>query len=297
MRGFIYSVVCVLICTGVDAQIELDYYPVQVDGIDQEDYRTAKHSLSGIYKRIKENESEDYSGATYWNVADAYAKMGVHPDRIMQLLYLSRDKNLDGFCAVLNLSIELSEGLEKNRFYKILGAPLVSLVEQCEGHITPVLNIKDLMKKKEELDITGLDEDLIDRLIVLLEKDQRYRSESISYLREHAAEQNLLDAEVSEEVVKIFSEYGYPGKDIVGDEYKDYACLLLEHTGGITIQEKYLPIVAEAYRRNQLNSGPLSMLLDRIYSTKTGQQVFGSHGGVPYATDIVIEEVKKKYGL
>jgi hypothetical protein len=39
------------------------------------------------------------------------------------------------------------------------------------------------------------------------------------------------------------------------------------------------------------------MLLDRIYSKKTGFQIFGSQVGVPFSDDRTIEEVKRKYKL
>jgi hypothetical protein len=72
--------------------------------------------------------------------------------------------------------------------------------------------------------------------------------------------------------------------------------LVIQHAD-LLYQEKYLPLIAKTVEAGELAKVPLRMLIDRIYHKKTGQQIFGSQGGVPFVDDKTIQEVKKKYNL
>ena len=65
--------------------------------------------------------------------------------------------------------------------------------------------------------------------------------------------------------------------------------------------ERYLPIVANAVKKEDLPKAPLKMLIDRIHQLRFGYQIFGSQiinseEGVEIAPDGIREMVKRKYG-
>ena len=39
------------------------------------------------------------------------------------------------------------------------------------------------------------------------------------------------------------------------------------------------------------------MLVDRIHWKKTGKQIFGSHGSIPFDDEKTIQQYREKYGL
>ena len=125
-----------------------------------------------------------------------------------------------------------------------------------------------------------------------MDKDSFYR-----YKTEWDERQRKLDMDVQLELTEILNTYGYPGKSLVGENYMNYACLMIEHGGELEYQEKYLPMVAEALKNGELEKNYVRMLIDRIHWKKTNKQIFGSQNGVPFDTDEVIREFKAKYNL
>ncbi len=145
------------------------------------------------------------------------------------------------------------------------------------------------------MDLKGLNEDIVDQLIVLADKDQRFRFSSTSN-KDNWEAQNKLNMEVQLALAKLFDKHGYPGLSVVGEKYAGEACLLLEHGGQLAHQEKYYPLVAEAFKNGEAPRPYVLMLDDRIHWKKTKEQIFGSHVGVPLDSDAVIERVKKQLG-
>jgi len=294
MKTLMTTIICVIAMNVYSQDIEIGYIPEQREGITDEKYNKGKKALEYVYKNLKKEYKLTQS--TYWNLAAGFNYMGEEPEHIYNLLVSAKKVNPKGFCIVMDVNLH-GRDIKSSPFYKTIGDRFLNLVADCnEADIKPE-TLEELFAKKESLDLTGLNEPLIDRLILLMEKDRRYRGRSMKYMKENKEAWIKLDTEARADLIKIFEEYGYAGKDIVGEKYQDYMCLFLEHVGKLNAQEKYLPLVVDAYKNKQLTDMPLKMLIDRIYSTKTNTQIFGSHGGVPYADDKTIAEVKEKYGL
>lgn len=297
MKSLIFLIACFFQINTFAQLIKMDYYPEQPKEVSDDDYQIGKRTLQRTYEKIKEDNHKLYS-TTYWNVASAYTRMGANPDKIYQLFLKAKEEGNEGFCTAINFSLELCEGdFKKSRYYRALGERYVDLIKECKGINALAPSIIEMEQGKETMDLTGLNESLIDRLIQMMEKDQRFRGDSYSNLKKNWEMQKTLDLEVQEELIKIFEKDGYPGKDMVGNKYQDYACLMLEHVGDLKSQEKYLSIIIESLKKNQVSKDPVRMLIDRMYTTKTGKQIFGSHAGYPYADDEVIKEIEQKYGL
>lgn len=274
--------------------IDLDYFPEYNESVSKEKYNWGKEVLKNSYAQI--NGGNDICYADYWNVAVAYASMGVDKQVVFKFLKKSKSSDKEDFCIIVNESNDEKNGVENTRFYKLLGVMYKELVSDCHGFKNEPPTIEEMMKMKDSIDLNKCNGSLIDVLIVNIEKDQRYRY-STSVYDNNKSKQDSLDRVVQANMIKILDQFGYPGKDIVGEPFMNYASLMIEHGGALAYQEKYLPMVAEAYQKGQVDRTALSMLIDRVYWRKTGKQIFGSHISVPFHTNEVITKVKRKYNL
>ena len=231
----------------------------------------------------------------YWNVAIGSSLMGEDKEVVFKLLETSKTKAPSNFCQLVKTVVEQTNGnVEELRFYRLFGVRFVKLISDCRSLAANDGNAKQ--NPKLGVDLTNLNVTLIDSLIVMLERDQKFRYNTSEYYN-NTTEQSRLDNQNQVQLAKIFDKLGYPGRMIVGDKFMDYACLIFEHGGNLDFQEKYFPVVLEAVKNNQVNKGAVRMLVDRIHWKKTGKQIFGSHIGVPFDNDKVIQEVKDKYKL
>ena len=254
--------------------------------------------LENSYTLIKDNPQEELAWSDYWNVAMCYAYMDVDRTKILNLLLKAQERDNTSFCKILNTQNDEGRGdLDQIRFYKILGDHYRKWISDCTGIVDENRSLAELYKEKSKLDLTGLNEPLIDRLLVMSVKDQMYRGQGHSVYMENRLMQEVLDREVENELIEIFEEFGYPTKELVGESYSTLGCLLLEHTGQPKTQEKYLEMVSDAFQNDRTIKPYFKMLLDRYYWRTTGKQIFGSHAGHPFHNDKFLSEVKNKYGF
>ena len=294
MKTIITILICFMAISTYSQEIEVGYFPKQKKGISDEKYNRGKKTLEYVYTLL-EKDSTIYA-TTYWNLATGFNMLKEKPEKIYKFLALAKKENSNRFCVVVHKYLR-GRDIKTCGFYKTLGKKFLDLVTDCKKNDLKPKSLEDMIAEKESMDLSGLNETLIDRLIILMEKDTRYRGRSFEYGDKNKEAWIKLDTEARIELLELFEENGYAGKDIVGEKYQNYMCQFLEHVGGIEAQEKYLPLVANAFKNNQLHAIPLKMLIDRIYSTKTKTQIFGSHAGVPYAKDSIIAQVKKDYSL
>jgi hypothetical protein len=275
-------------------EIDLNHFPTKTSKVTDEEYRKGKHILTNSYQAIKEDDRK-LVYLDYWNVAVGSSLMGEDEEVVFKLLETSKIKAPSDFCQIVQKAVELKNGnIEELRFYRLFGVRFVKLISDCRSLAANDGNAKQ--NPKLGVDLTNLNVTLIDSLIVMLERDQKFRYNTSEYYN-NTTEQSRLDNQNQVQLAKIFDKLGYPGRMIVGDKFMDYACLIFEHGGNLDFQEKYFPVVLEAVKNNQVNKGAVRMLVDRIHWKKTGKQIFGSHIGVPFDNDKVIQEVKDKYKL
>ena len=265
--------------------LPMDVFPPRTASVDDQSYNKGKHILTNSYQAVKESDN-GVCYADYWNVAYGMALMGGETETIFTLLT---------FCKVAYYQIDSKNStLENMFFYKLFGDRYRSLLDNCE--ILKQLDSDPNYNTKIDLDLNGLNEGLIDQLIVMNEKDQRFRNMNADY-EAHWEEQTTLDKENQEQLTKIFETYGYPGKALVGERFMNSACLIFEHGGSIKYQQKYFPLIIEAMNRDEVIKPVVRMLVDRIHWKTTGKQIFGSHMDIPFDSDKVINKYKRKYNL
>jgi hypothetical protein len=265
----------------IQSYSQFSYIPPRPDHITAEDYRGGIYVLKDSYRQIK-SAKNGIVAIDYWNIAVAYTMLGQSKDSIYYFLVRSKEINELDFCSLATITNKSKGGVENTRFYKALGQSYKELLTHCEEI--------ERGKKKDTATIIkpGTNKELIYKLKRISELDQKARFD--------LATQKPMDAELIKEVEAIIQQYGYPGRNLVGEEYESIAWLVIQHAE-LSYQEKYLPLIHQAVKDKQLDDVPLKMLIDRIYAKKTQTQIFGSQGGVDFADDKVIEQVKRKYSL
>lgn len=274
--------------------LDVSYIPEPNDKVTMSEYNRGKELLHNAYDQYTGDGKVTY--VDFWNVAFALSHMGVEKEIILSYLRKAKATDSESFCKIANFQIDRRGGLSETPFYKLLGEAYTHLISDCSGIIIEPVSMEARLREKEKLELARYNERLIDKLITLMDMDQRYRTSSELY-KKNQAKQDRLDAKVQEKLTLILEKYGYPGKELVGEPFMNYACLLIEHGGKLDYQEKYLPMVVEAYHKGQVDKAFLTMLIDRVQWKKTGKQIYGSHMGVPFESAKVISEVKSKYGL
>ena len=92
-------------------------------------------------------------------------------------------------------------------------------------------------------------------------------------------------------IQKILDERGWLGQDIIGGQGNSTLFLVIQHSP-IEIQEKYLPMMREAVKKNNAQPSSLALLEDRVALRTGKRQIYGSQigrdkeTGEPYVSPI-----------
>ena len=269
---------------------EIGFIPPKSNSVSQEDYNKGKYILENTYKSMEEHGDIVY--ADYWNIAVGYSYTGYDKNKVWEFLKKSKATDKESFCAIIHHG---KKEIKSGKFFKLFGDDFLALIADCKNVGVPKPMQSSL---KEKSHYNGLNYELISQLDAMMVKDQKYRrDDDVLTNKEKWAKQKALDGENQRKLKIIFDKYGYPGKSLVGDEYNDFACLILEHGSDLDFQEKYFPLVIEAMKKGEVEKNMVRMLIDRIHWKKTGKQIFGSHIGVPMEAENIIREVQHRYGL
>lgn len=84
---------------------------------------------------------------------------------------------------------------------------------------------------------------------------------------------NKIDAENIIKVEKIISEFGYPGKSLVGEPANTAVFYVVQHSDKI---QKYYPLIEEAGKKGELPFKYVGMMLDRKLTNEQKPQVYGT---------------------
>ena len=95
----------------------------------------------------------------------------------------------------------------------------------------------------------------------------------------------------------LFAKYKRSiGRFLVGKEYESVMWAVIQHSD-LAMMQKFLPTLQVAVTEKEIDVVPFEMLIDRIYTIKTKQQIFGSQGGYPLADEKARAAVKLEFGL
>jgi hypothetical protein len=141
------------------------------------------------------------------------------------------------------------------------------------------------LKKLSDAAMAKLNKPLVAQLATILENDQKYRLSLDSIgekygqfskeVEEVWATIALHDSLNEIEVVSILEKYGWPGKDMVGEEGAETIFLVIQHAD-LAIQDKYLPMMRDAVKKGNANAGSLALLEDRVAIRHGNRQIYGS---------------------
>jgi hypothetical protein len=76
-------------------------------------------------------------------------------------------------------------------------------------------------------------------------------------------------------IEKIIAEQGYPKRSEVGDHAASVAFQIIQHSN-LEIQKKYLPVLEELAKKDEIFKEDWALLLDRVLVNEGKEQVYGS---------------------
>lgn len=93
------------------------------------------------------------------------------------------------------------------------------------------------------------------------------------------AEQDSINLQ---KVEKIISQYGYPGKTLVGEPTNKAVWYVIQHSNKIG---KYLPLIKKAEKQKEIPFIWVAMMEDRYLMGKNKEQVYGTQGAGELSKD------------
>ncbi|GAB3900404.1 hypothetical protein GCM10028825_51610 [Spirosoma agri] len=86
---------------------------------------------------------------------------------------------------------------------------------------------------------------------------------------------NAADASTMKKVEEIISQYGYPGKSLVGEPTNEAAWHVIQHSKSI---EQYFPMIEEAGQKKELPFTLVAKMQDRLLVQQGKEQIYGTQG-------------------
>lgn len=149
-----------------------------------------------------------------------------------------------------------------------------------------ILSIAILGCQRSKIDFSEKDkDDLRVMLKDIWDLDQKYRSiaTKLRYDNEGVKTQEeidlwkkqfVVDSINMERVEKIIEKYGYPGKELVGDELKTVCAFVIIHNP--KKQENYLKMLWTESKKGNIDKKEVAILEDRIRMLKGEDQLYGT---------------------
>lgn len=135
---------------------------------------------------------------------------------------------------------------------------------------------------------TSLNVALMVRLDTIIQDDQKYRYRyeptEKKYGRDSKEMQELIkvatyyDSLNTKKVTAILDTYGWPGRDVAGDEGNNAVFLVIQHAE-TPVQQKYLPMMRKAVKEGKARGSSLALLEDRVALAEGKKQLYGSQVG------------------
>ncbi|MES2265447.1 MAG: energy transducer TonB [Bacteroidota bacterium] len=152
-------------------------------------------------------------------------------------------------------------------------------------------------------------------LAAIYNDDQQYRVAAIAAAKKYGSgskednelmrKQDVADVANLKKIDRIITDYGYPGKTLVGPELSKVAFMVVQHNDQ-EAQEKYLTTFIQAADNKELDASLLPLMIDRVRTAKGKPQLYGTQlhetkgGGVqifPIEDEAFVNVRRKKAGL
>ena len=234
-----------------------DFYTLLVEAEGQYE-RGNFEKASEIYKEILK---EDVNvNARYYYIASCSCALSKDLDYAFEYLYSAIDRGWL-YTDMIKEDIDLENLHSDSRWSEIL-----LRLEKIEKNFNKPL--------KEELELIYIE-------------DQKYRNmDEINHIRNEfgidSPEMNAFFKEMEEHdrknlkrVEGIIKDYGWPGISLAGPEGARAVFLVIQHSS-LEVQEKYLPLLAEAVEAGEADFSNLVLLQDRVLMGRGEKQIYGS---------------------
>ena len=146
----------------------------------------------------------------------------------------------------------------------------------------------EIVKSNKEKAEANLDKPLVAILDTIYQEDQKYRQQIEEIEEKYGWESDEMKAhwEIINEkdainlikIEKILDERGWLGTDVIGNQGNSTLFLVIQHAD-LETQEKYLPMMREAVKKENAQASSLALLEDRVALRKGEKQIYGSQVG------------------
>ena len=138
---------------------------------------------------------------------------------------------------------------------------------------------KHAIENRPKEDSTNFNMTLVRELKVIHDDDQeirkRYTAKNVSpeLKKELAKEMQYIDSINLIKIDKIFKEFGYPSRELVGKDGNFTPALVIHHSNSLESRYKYLPLLEKAVEDGLLYEGTLDLIKKRIEDMKLDQKL------------------------
>lgn len=230
--------------------------------LEFKDYSKASEYYKKAFKIVNENV---ISSDEHFDAAIAFSLSNDKKSTYKQLSKISKKGVFDVYTNYENIIDEEGfESLHNEKKWK-------KIVEQ--------------LKKKQEIADDKINEDLIQTLGELYNKDQKVREDFIKIHQEYgensdeyknySLKMNEVDSLNFIEFEKIIEKYGWLGPETIGEEGVNILFLLVQHNN-LEREKKYLPLIKKAVKKGRENPVHLAYLEDRIAMFSNEMQSYGT---------------------
>ena len=275
MKYFQYFLL-VFICDIVSAQVLPNINPVKT--ITSSDDIIENEKIQN-YNLLKKDTT---LGSMFQSMNEIRIGLALHrigrPDSVVfKYLWSSLSINKEQSCNCLN-TLEKFKNLDSS-YLKLRNKDWFKILRFCNYRVE---NSQVLNKFNESLEHD---------LEIILDNDQKYRGEmgifgfifgddALITKKIHEL-QNVLDSLNLNKIENVISRIGsYPTRKMLANQdLFTVPALVIIHCGSMPIQEKYLPFLLDAYKKESLPLEDIKILIDKIYVHKYNKQVFGTQFG------------------
>jgi hypothetical protein len=261
----------------------LIYHPPQRVGVSDQDYNYGTMVLRETVRQTG-NDAKAFNVADYFNVLSAFLTLH-EPEPDLRLAF-GRFVHAPGSCEYL---IEFWEKVKSNPKYDPIRDEWDQARKNCENNNQPVSPPPSIEAYAEQF---NLNLSLLRLMEKMDKRDQRFRKGSYKPIL-----QTPLDRKNERTIDSLYAVHGqYVGRSLVGEKYESVMWSVIQHSR-LETMERYLPVLKRAVSDDQLTETPFRMLIDRVFTARTGQQVFGSQQGVELLPREERERICLMYGI
>jgi hypothetical protein len=206
-----------------------------------------------IYKSLENSFDIEKDRESFYKISIIYA---LKKDKTKAFEYINKTIEKDSTMWVL----------EEPNFYNLINDSRWKKIEENQIKKT---ELKNGPFKNKELTKNTYKMYLKDQALFYEIENFKNRKHYVD-LKKKINEENLIDLNI------IIEKYGWPTISLVGQELSTTAFLIGQHQENLEIQKKYLMLMAEALKKNDIKKYQYAYLKDRILVRENKKQVYGT---------------------